>query len=109
MFVAFYERLMTYFINGTILYDYMILYGIDPQCRGDGIYLNNTFVPGSFQEMQIKSYLKNVNIKMLPDNSCYLEDQFIGAHCLESDLRLGLDRVLIQNRSQEDRRYFSNF
>ena len=46
---------------------------------------------------------------MLPDNSCYLEDQFIGAHCLESELRLGLDRVIIQNRSQEDRRHFSNF
>ena len=107
--VAFYDRSLTYFINGTILYDDMMTYGIDPQCRGDGIYLNNTFVPNTFQEVQITSYLKNIQISMLPDNSCFLEDQFIGAHCLESDLRLGLDRVIVHNKSQEDRRYFSYF
>jgi len=107
--VTFYERAMVYFINGSVLYENMAVHGVDPQCKAEGIYLNNTFVPNTFQEVQVRAYLKQVFLKMLPDGSCFLGEQFVGTHCLNSQLRLGLDRVIIQNKSMEDRRYFSDF
>jgi hypothetical protein len=107
--VTFHERAMVYFINGSVLYENMAVHGVDPQCKAEGIYLNNTFVPNTFQEVQVRAYLKQVFLKMLPDGSCFLGDQFVGTHCLNSQLRLGLDRIIIQNKSMEDRRYFSDF
>ena len=54
--VSVYEHQMSYThftVNGSISYPDDTFNGVDPACTGNGIILNNVFVPNSFEEKQI--------------------------------------------------------
>ena len=93
-------------INGSITYPKDILSGIDPACTGQGINVDNIFVPSSFIDLQIATQLEIINLQQL-EHGCYVGSHRVGTYCTKDSLKLDSDRIIISNLTSDDHKYVS--
>ena len=94
-----------FFVNGSIKYSDNLLWSLDPQCEGNGLFINQSlFVPNSFQDVNIKVQAQPITVTQYVDG-CYHRDEYVGQNCLHNDLRLGKDRVTIINSTMKDKKF----
>ncbi len=97
----------TFFVNGSITYSKNILWSLDPQCKGKGLFIKDGkeyFVPFSFQEVHIKVQAQNVKVTQYLDG-CYTGDKYVGQNCLQDELQLGEDRITILKSTLMDKKF----
>ena len=95
-------------VNGSIEFYNDLIYGLDPGCVGEGVWVGNQLVPNSLTEIQITTQARPVTLLQYPEG-CYLNDEYIGNRCTASKLRIEADRVIALTDTEVNKKYHFNY